>query len=114
PVDNTVFNQAIAELKTVIRTLTVDLDLSCLEPQPNSEDKENAHPVVETPLPVNEKSNGADLTKQAQRHRQCFLNLARGLDSVAKELTQTTDVLVATRANLEQQTGLSGFRPSTN
>ncbi|KAF7257114.1 hypothetical protein EG68_05586 [Paragonimus skrjabini miyazakii] len=114
PVDNTVFNQAIAELKTVIRMLTVDLDLSCLELQPNSEDKENAPPVIETPLPVNGKSSGADLTRQAQRHRQCFLNLARGLDSMTKELTQTTDVLVATRANLEQQTGLSGFRPSTN
>ncbi|KAA3675004.1 uncharacterized protein DEA37_0006635 [Paragonimus westermani] len=113
PVDNAAFNEVIAELKTVIHMLTVDLDLSCLEPRRRSEDKENTPPVVETPQPVDEKVGGADLTRQAQRRRQSFLNLARALDSMTKELTQTTDVLVATRVNLEQQTGLSDLRPSS-
>ncbi|KAF8565463.1 hypothetical protein P879_09455, partial [Paragonimus westermani] len=85
PVDNAVLNEVIAELKTVIRMLTVDLDLSCLEPQRHSEDKENTPPVIETSQPVDEKVGGADLTRQAQRRRQSFLNLARALDSMAKE-----------------------------
>ncbi|KAG5446906.1 hypothetical protein CSKR_113975 [Clonorchis sinensis] len=103
--DNATGTKILADLRAVIHDLrTNDSSLASLSKSSDHLDgKENVAPKI-----VRSSSGRPDcLANQAQIYRRQFRELARGLDSMAKDLAQTTNVLRATRTNLERTTGLS-------
>ncbi|OON17553.1 hypothetical protein X801_06608, partial [Opisthorchis viverrini] len=99
--DNATGTKILADLRAVIHDLRTN-DSSLASVSISSDHlggKENVAPQILRP---------DSLSNQAQIYRRQFRELARGLDSMAKDLTQTTNVLRATRTNLERTTtGLS-------
>ncbi|TGZ64394.1 hypothetical protein CRM22_006389 [Opisthorchis felineus] len=102
---NATGTKILADLRAVIEDLGTN-DSSLASASKSSEHlggKENVAPKI-----IRSSDGLPDsLSNQAQVYRRQFRELARGLDSMAKDLTQTTNVLRATRTNLERTTGLS-------